>query len=71
MEENNAQIFGIIFLEDENEYSLWTEFGLTEEEKEIISRIMENHVNEGGSIRGDMKMIIKELRRKTNGSKIK
>lgn len=55
------KIVGVIFQEGED-YSLWTGFGLTKAEKEVIDIIIADHVNEGCSIRGDMKKIIKELR---------
>lgn len=43
------EIYGIITKDTEGKYSLWTEFGLSNEETETIMSILEKHINEGGS----------------------
>ena len=43
------EIYGIIFKDEEGKFSLWTEFGLSKDETEVIMQILEPHMNEGGS----------------------
>lgn len=60
-ETEEVTISGIIFQHGTNDYSLCTEFSLTKEEHNTIMKILENHINEGGSVRGTRKEIAREM----------
>jgi hypothetical protein len=57
---NNFRIAGILFQHGEDDYDLWEEFNLTEEEEGVIMAILEKHVTEGCSVRGTYNQIIVE-----------
>lgn len=57
MNKNTINIDAIIFKLNSKEFELWEEFSLTDEEREIISNILNNHVNEGMSFAGTKKEI--------------
>lgn len=59
--ENGISIHGIIFKHGDDNYSLCTEFSLTEEEHNAIMEILKNHETEGGSVRGTRKEIAEEM----------
>jgi hypothetical protein len=54
-------IYSIIFKHNTNDFTYYSDFSLTPEEESIIMKILENHQNEGFSIRGKKEEIIKEL----------
>ena len=51
----------IIFKHNENDFELWKDFTLTEEEEIIIQNIFMNHETDGYSIRGDEEQIKEEI----------
>jgi hypothetical protein len=54
-------IYSIIFKHNTNDFTYYSDFSLTPEEESTIMKILENHQNEGFSIRGKKEEIIKEL----------
>lgn len=62
METKKFTISGIIFqYGTEDDYTLCTEIPLTEDEHNAIMKILENHINEGGSVRGTRREIANEM----------
>ena len=59
--ENSTKICGIIFEHGNDDYGLWEGFSLTEEEENIIWKILEKHDTEGCSIRGTRKEIAEDF----------
>lgn len=53
-------IIGFIFKHNSDDLEVWTGFTLTPEEEKTLSGILENHINDGCSIRGTRHEIIKE-----------
>ena len=59
--EETNELVGIVFKHGQDDFSLWTDFSLTEEEETAVMEILNNHVNEGGSVRGTKEEIIAEI----------
>ena len=57
----DGAIAGILFRHGNDDYGLWEEFSLTEEEENSIWKILVNHDTEGCSVRGTRKQIAKEM----------
>lgn len=59
--EDKIRISGIIFEHGKNDYGLWEDFYLTEEEENQIMEILMKHDTEGCSVRGTRKEIAEEI----------
>lgn len=59
--EDKISINGILFKHGEDDYGLFADFSLTEEEQDTICQILMKHDTEGFSVRGTLKEIAKEL----------
>ena len=57
---NKIKVAGILFQHDNDDYSLWEGFSLTDAEENSIVEILEKHDTEGCSVRGEYNQIIKE-----------
>lgn len=56
------EIYAIIYKEDEDDdYSIWSDFCLSKKENERIEKILEEHYDEGGSSRGDFVSILNDF----------
>lgn len=60
--EDIIRIKGIIYEHGPNDFGVWTDFYLTEEEKEIIENILMRHDVEGCSVRGTREELAEELK---------
>ena len=54
------EFYAIILKNGDNDYELCSDFTLTKEEKETVDTILQNHVNEGESVRGSLAEILQE-----------
>ena len=55
-------IKGFIFKHKENDYEIFTDFALTDEEQDMLASILMNHINDGCSIRGTLEECIEEIK---------
>lgn len=61
IKEDKIKISGIIFQHGNDDYGLWEEFYLTEEEENVIRNILIRHDTEGCSVQGTRKQIAREM----------
>lgn len=60
-EESEPKVVGFLIQHGQDDYSYWEGFSLTEEEKNQIEKIFQNHETEGYSVRGNRRDIIVDI----------